>query len=85
MLASAWAKYGIHVNCIAPGLTRTPGIISKGMLPSEEDEDGVLLPALTRPCDPVHVAHLAVFLASAASDHITGETIPIRAMVGFDR
>lgn len=84
-LASAWAEYNIHVNCIAPGLTKTPGIISKGLLPAEEDEDGNPLPSLTRPCDPVHVAYLAVFLASAASDHLTGETIPIRAMVGFDR
>lgn len=84
-LASAWAKYNIHVNCIAPGLTKTPGIINKGMLPSEEDEDGNPLPSLTKPSDPVHVAYLAVFLASAASDHLTGETIPIRAMVGFDR
>ena len=48
-LASAWAKYNIHVNCIAPGLTKTPGIIAKGMLPPEEDEDGKPLPALTKP------------------------------------
>jgi 3-oxoacyl-[acyl-carrier protein] reductase len=84
-LASAWSKYNIHVNCIAPGLTKTPGIIDKGMLPSETDEKGNLLPRLNRPSDPVHTAYLAVFLASAASDHLTGETIPIRAMVGFDR
>ena len=84
-LASAWAKYNIHVNCIAPGLTKTPGIINKGMLPSEVDRDGNPLPSLTKPCDPVHVAYLAVYLASAASDHLTGEIIPMRAMVGFDR
>jgi 3-oxoacyl-[acyl-carrier protein] reductase len=84
-LASAWAKYNIHVNCIAPGLTKTPGIISKGLLPSELDAEGNPLPLLTKPAEPVHVAHLAVYLASAASDHLTGETIPIRAMVGFDR
>jgi len=82
-LAAAWAKHNITVNCIAPGLTATEGVA--GMLPPREQEDGSPVPSLQFPPDPEHVANLAVFLASSAADHITGEMIPIRAMVGFDR
>ncbi|HEY90769.1 MAG TPA: SDR family oxidoreductase [Dehalococcoidia bacterium] len=84
-LASAWGQYNIHVNCIVPGLTATEGIRRFGMLPPDKNEDGTQIPPLLFPHDPEHVANLAVFLASAASDHITGECIPIRALVSFDR
>ena len=84
-LAADWAEHNIHVNCIAPGLTATPGIIKWGILPPDKREDGTPVPPLKHPHDPVHVANLAVFLASEASDHITGELIPIRAEVAFDR
>jgi gluconate 5-dehydrogenase len=84
-LAEGWGQYNIHVNCIVPGLTATEGITSLGMLPADKNEDGTPVPPLLFPHNPEHVASLAVFLASAASDHITGECIPIRALVSFDR
>jgi gluconate 5-dehydrogenase len=84
-LADGWGQYNIHVNCIVPGLTATEGITNLGMLPSDKNEDGTPVPPLQFPHNPEHVAALAVFLASAASDHITGEAIPIRALVSFDR
>jgi len=84
-LADGWGQYNIHVNCIVPGLTATEGITSLGMLPADKNEDGTPVPPLLFPHNPEHVASLAVFLASAASDHITGECIPIRALVSFDR
>ncbi len=84
-LAAAWAAHNITVNCIAPGLTATPGIVKIGMLPKDTDEDGNPLPPLQIPAEPEHCAHLATFLASDAAERMTGETIPIRAQVEFDR
>lgn len=82
-LAASWGQHNINVNCIAPGLTATEGVAD--WLPPDKKEDGTPVPALQFPADPEHVAHLAIFLASAASERITGELIPIRALVGFDR
>ena len=82
-LAASWAKYGINVNCIAPGLTATEGVAD--WLPPREKKDGTPVPPLEFPPDPEHVADLAAFLASDASSRMTGEVIPIRASIGFDR
>ena len=84
-LAAEWGQYDVHVNCIVPGLTATEGIRRWGMLPPDKNEDGTPVPPLLFPHDPEHVANPAVFLASPASDHITGESIPVRALVSFDR
>ena len=84
-LASEWAQHNINVNCIAPGLTATEGIRRWGVLPSNKNEDGTLVPRLLFPHDPQNVADLAVFLASSASDHISGELMVIRGLVALDR
>jgi 3-oxoacyl-[acyl-carrier protein] reductase len=84
-LASAWAFYNINVNAIAPGLIATPGLKSAGWIPSREKEDGTMIPSLLHPGDPERVADLALFLASPASDHLTGESIPIRGMIANDQ
>jgi len=84
-LASGWGQHNIHVNCIAPGLTATEGIKSLGWLPPDKDEDGKPVPPLQLPHGPEHVANLVVFLSSEASDHLTGELIPIRGLLEFDR
>lgn len=72
-LASEWAPYNINVNAIAPSLvakpatwaTRTPEQIAKylGNVP------------LKRIADPKEAAAVFIFLASAASDFITGQII----------
>jgi 3-oxoacyl-[acyl-carrier protein] reductase len=82
-MAASWAPHNININCIAPGLTATEGVAD--WLPPDKDKDGRPVPPLQFPADPEHVAHLAVFLASEASERITGECIPIRALVDFDR
>lgn len=84
-LASAWAAHNVNVNCIAPGLVATPGLKSAGWIPSREKADGTLVPSLLHPGDPEKVADLALFLASSASDHLTGESIPIRGMLPGDQ
>jgi 3-oxoacyl-[acyl-carrier protein] reductase len=84
-LAAGWGQHNINVNCIAPGLTATEGLKSMGWIPSDKDEDGNPVPPLKLPHRPEDVANIAIFLASEASDHITGEFIPIRGLLSSDR
>ena len=79
-LAAGWAQHNINVNCIVPGYIATEGIRSRGLLPPETNEDGTPVPPLQYPPDPEDVADLAVFLASAAADRISGDIIPIWAL-----
>ncbi len=68
-LAQELKKFNINVNAIAPGLIQTKSNIEM-MKPSPEDLDKkwVSLDA---------VANVALFLASEASDGITGQVIPV--------
>jgi len=84
-LANAWAAYNINVNAIAPGLVATPGLKKAGWIPDRKNDDGTLTPLLLYPIAPESIAGLAVFLASSASDHISGEVIPIRGRIPNDR
>ncbi|KKN21662.1 hypothetical protein LCGC14_0923190, partial [marine sediment metagenome] len=47
--------------------------------------DGTPVPRLLRPPVPKNIADLALFLASSASDHITGELLIIRGHFPWDR
>lgn len=73
-LATEWAKYGITVNGIAPTFTRTS-------LVANYLEDPVFYKPLVariplgRVCEPSDVAGVAMYLASQASDFITGQII----------
>ncbi|HJN51491.1 MAG: SDR family oxidoreductase [Pseudomonadales bacterium] len=78
-LASGWAKHNITVNCICPGLITTEVEIERGSIPPTTRKDGTPVPPLLYPPAPQNVADLALFLASSAADHITGELLPIRA------
>ncbi|MBI2878019.1 MAG: SDR family oxidoreductase [Candidatus Tectomicrobia bacterium] len=72
-LAFNWAPYNLQVNCIAPGwLPTTPP-------ESEEVRKGREITASRIPMRrvglPEEMGGLAVFLSSAASDYVTGQTI----------
>jgi len=84
-LALSWAPHNINVNCIAPGFTATEGIRRMGIVPPDKNEDGTPIPPLLRIPEPENIADLAVFLASQASDHITGELFVIRAAFPMER
>ena len=75
-LASEWASFGINVNAIAPGLTNT--IMIKPLVADPKTKQAKLkdIP-LGRLGEPREVALLAVFLASSASNYITGQVITI--------
>ena len=82
-LAASWAEHNINVNCIAPGFTLTEAIINWGILAPEQYGDST--PRLLRPPVPKNIADLALFLASSASDQITGELLIIRSHFSWDR
>ncbi len=81
-LAAEWASHNIHVNAIVPGLIDTEEQRRGGLVPPEKREDGTPVPPTLYPPGPDAVGSLAVFLASAASNHISGEYIPIRWVGG---
>ncbi|MHA2037467.1 MAG: SDR family NAD(P)-dependent oxidoreductase [Promethearchaeota archaeon] len=84
-LAASWAEHNINVNCIAPGLTATEGVIQWGVLTPDMYEEGTQVPRLLRPPVPKNIADLALFLGSSASDQITGELLIIRSHFALDR
>lgn len=73
-LAVEWARHGIRVNCLAPGYIRTD--FSAGEMADERTRALILsrIP-LRRLGEPDEVGSLAVYLASPASDFMTGQTI----------
>lgn len=84
-LAFMWAKHNINVNCILPGLIATDEMKSYGIIASDTDDEGNAVPRLARAPGPENVADLALFLASAESDALTGELYPIRAWMKSER
>lgn len=64
--ALEFAAYGIRVNCICPGATRTP------LIPSHEIKNLPKQIPLGRIGEPSDVAELALFLASEKARQITG-------------
>jgi len=76
VLALEWGKYNINVNAIGPGLTITP-LNQKYYLqehPEELEKIKGTIP-LGREAYPPDYAGVAVFLASHASDYVTGQTL----------
>ena len=73
-MANDWAKYNILVNAIGPGWVRTE--LTEALQQDKERYSEILgrIP-LGRWADPEDLAGAAVFLASDASDYITGQII----------
>ncbi len=73
-LGAEWARHGIQVNCLAPGYMNTD--IPRAALGDEKKRAFFLskVPA-RRIGEPEEVGPLAVYLASAASDFMTGQTV----------
>jgi 3-oxoacyl-[acyl-carrier protein] reductase len=75
-LAAAWAKDGIRVNAVAPGLTRSNMTARLQETPERARQDFERMP-LSRWATPEDVAPAVLFLASPAARFITGQTLPI--------
>ena len=76
-LATAWAKDNIQVNAVLPGwITTDLTLAGQRDIPSLKDRVLQRTPA-GRWGVPADLAGIAVFLASPASDFITGTAIPV--------
>ena len=73
-LAVKWAPHGIHVNAIAPGYFRTR--MSEGVLARSQAQIEASIP-LGRVGAPGELKGAAVFLASRASDYVTGQVLVV--------
>jgi 3-oxoacyl-[acyl-carrier protein] reductase len=74
-MAGALGPWGINVNAIAPGVTLTDA--TKRVVPEQILGALVQQTALRRPLEPEDLAGTAVFLASADSDMMTGQTLVV--------
>ena len=75
-LAEEWARFNINVNAIAPGYFLTP-LVEDRLKDGQMYNTIVSSTPLGRPGSPEDIMGIAVFLASAASAYITGQTICI--------
>lgn len=73
-LAAEWARHGIQVNCLAPGYMNTD--IPREALADEKTRSLFLSKVPVRRIgEPEETGALAVYLASSASDFMTGQTL----------
>ena len=75
-LAVAWAKHGIRVNAVAPGVVET------AMTAPMMDYESLTAPLLTRTplgrfAEPDEIAPAVLFLASPQARYITGQTLAV--------
>jgi NAD(P)-dependent dehydrogenase (short-subunit alcohol dehydrogenase family) len=75
-LAQQLAPKGIRVNAVAPGPVWTPLQVAGGQPPEKLPEFGDNTP-LGRPAQPAELAPAYVFLASAESSYVLGETLNV--------
>ena len=75
-LAVAWAKHGIRVNAVAPGIVETN--MTAPMMPFEQLTAPLLARTpLGRFATPQDVAPAVLFLASPAARYVTGQTLAV--------
>lgn len=72
--AIEWAPYGVQVNGIAPGIFPDPVTGGEERARQTAERAAQIVP-LGRPGQLREVGYLALYLASAASDYMTGQTL----------
>jgi 2-deoxy-D-gluconate 3-dehydrogenase len=72
--ALEWAPYGVHVNAIAPGIFPDPVTAGEERVRQTAQRAAQMVP-LGRAGQLREVGFLALYLAAAASDYMTGQTI----------
>jgi NAD(P)-dependent dehydrogenase (short-subunit alcohol dehydrogenase family) len=85
-LAAAYARDGVRVNCVCPGLVDTDmwaqidrevGVGMLGKQPGEYVQERAAQVPLGRLAHPEDVAHIVGFLATAKANYMTGQAINI--------
>ncbi len=84
VLAVHLAPHGIHVNSIAPGTFRTPAVVKGALMEDRPPEELEALAApyasdcpMNRIGEPEEIKGITLFLASSASNFVTGQIIGI--------
>ena len=72
--ALEWAPYGVHINAIAPGFFPDPVTSGEERTRQTAQRAAQIVP-LGRPGQLREVGLLALYLAAAALDYMTGQTI----------
>jgi 2-deoxy-D-gluconate 3-dehydrogenase len=75
-LSNEWASKGVNVNCIAPGYFDTEMNTALIADPVRNEQITVRIP-IGRWGKPSDLVGTAIFLASEASDYVSGITIPV--------
>lgn len=76
VMAVEWGKYNVNVNCIGPGPTKTP--MTAAVFSDQERYQSLVnkIP-MGRPGEPEDLIGTVIYLASRASNYVTGQTIYI--------
>lgn len=76
VLALRWARHRVYVNCFSPGYIRT-GMTAPHVARPEVEQEMVRQTPLRRLGEPRDLVGAALFLASAASDFVTGQNLVV--------
>lgn len=74
-IAVGYARHGVRVNAIAPGITRTPRV--QAWLDGTAGPNPLADRHLLGLVDPIDIAHMAVYLASDESRVVTGQVLQV--------
>ncbi len=82
-LATEWSPFGINVNALGPGLTITN--LNEQHFKNNPDDLNRLVSGIPigRPALPVDYVGATIFLASEASDYVTGVTLLVDGGMAF--
>jgi NAD(P)-dependent dehydrogenase (short-subunit alcohol dehydrogenase family) len=76
-LAAEGATFGIRVNCVSPGMIRTPATEGDLLAPDHPMRTIASHIPLGRIGDPEEVAKCALFLASDDASYVTGANLMV--------
>ena len=78
--AADLGPYGINVNTVVPGLTKSPFVAALGdETIAAHIKDGPMANFLGRPSEPEDIANVVLFLCAEESRQITGVAIHVSA------
>jgi 3-oxoacyl-[acyl-carrier protein] reductase len=75
-LAAEVGPWGIRVNCVAPGVTRTSRLVAQQSAAFNDTEAAKSIP-LRRQGEPSDIADAVQFLTTALSSYVTGQVLAV--------